>query len=141
MLFRATENQHRIGLAILRVIVGIVFLMHGIQKLKMGHAGVTGFFGNLGIPAPSIMAGLIMMLETLGAASFIAGFLTRVVAAGFIVDMLGAILTVHLPKGFSAANGGYEFPLTLLAAAVALAIAGPGAAAVDNLIARRTFKT
>ena len=136
-MFRTSLNHYRIAMLVLRVIVGIVFFMHGYQKIKMGHAGVTGFFTQLGAPLPPISAALIMLLETAGAVALIFGFLTRIVASAFVLDMLGAIFLVHISKGFSVGDGGYEFVLVLAACAAALAIAGPGAASIDDQIARR----
>src|SRR5215203_2013340 len=67
------------------------------------------------------------------------GLFTRVVAIPLAVDMLVATLTVHLPNGFfTVPNGGYEFTLVLLAASLALAVAGPGGAALDRFLATRT---
>jgi putative oxidoreductase len=126
------------GLAVLRVVVGIVFLVHGGQKLFMGFGGVAGFLGSLGVPAPGLFAVIVTLVELLGGLALIVGLLTRVVAVLLAGDMLVAILTVHLTNGFFAANNGYEFPLVLLAASVALAVAGPGEAALDRAFATRT---
>lgn len=137
-MFGASDPQRRIGLAVLRVIVGVVFLMHGWQKFSvMGIGGVTGFFTQVGAPLPAISAYLITFLEIFGGSALILGFLTRIVALGFVLDMAGAIALVHWKNGFFVENGGVELVLTLLAAAVAFAIAGPGAASIDELIAKR----
>ena len=136
---RVARAQGR-GLAILRVVVGIVFFMHGFQKLFfMGFGGVAGMMQGLGVPAPGLFAVIVTFVELLGGLALILGLFTRVVAILLAVDMLVAILTVHLPNGFfTLPNGGYEFPLVLLAAGVALAIAGPGEAALDRMLATRT---
>jgi putative oxidoreductase len=127
------------GLTVLRVVIGIVFLVHGGQKLfLMGFDGVAGFLGSLGVPAPGLFAVIVTLVELLGGLALILGLFTRVVAVLLAGDMLVAILTVHLPNGFLAANNGYELPLVLLAASVALAVAGPGEAALDKAFATRT---
>jgi putative oxidoreductase len=127
------------GLTVLRVVVGIVFLVHGGQKLFLtGFDGVAGFLGSLGVPAPGLFAVIVTLVELLGGLALILGLFTRVVAVLLAVDMLVAILTVHLPNGFLASNNGIEFPLVLVAACVALAVAGPGEAALDRAFARRT---
>jgi putative oxidoreductase len=127
------------GLAILRVVVGLVFLGHGFQKLFLiGFGGVAGMLGGQGVPAPGLFAVIVTLVEFLGGLALIVGLFTRIAAILLAVDMLVAILTVHLPNGFFVNNGGYELPLVLLAANVALALAGPGEAALDRLLAART---
>ena len=132
-----TSSRLSLGLAILRVVVGVIFLVHGYEKLfQTGIPGVTGFFTQIGAPLPQLTAPLVSVLEFGGGLALILGLLTPVVAALLAADMLGAILLVHLPNGFSAANGGYEYVLTLLGASLALALTGPGAYALDAVLGR-----
>lgn len=132
-----TPSRLDLGLAVLRVLVGLVFLVHGYQKLfVMGMGGVTEFFTQVGAPLPGVSAPLVSVLEFAGGIALILGVLTPIVVALFAADMLGAIFLVHLPNGFSASEGGYEFVLTLLAASVALALTGPGAYALDAAFRR-----
>jgi len=115
------------GLTILRIVVGIVFLVHGYQKLfHMGIHGVAGFFGHAGIPLPLVAAVIVSLVEFVGGILLIAGIAVRIAAALNAVDMTVAILVVHLKHGFGAQNGGFEYPLTLLAATLCLALAGGG---------------
>jgi putative oxidoreductase len=125
------------GLAVVRVVAGIVFFMHGFQKLfLMGFGGVAGFLGGLGVPAPGLFAVIVTLVEFLCGLALIVGLFTRVVAILLALDMLVALLTVHLPGGFFITNG--ELPLMLLAAAIGLVLGGPGEAALDRLLAART---
>lgn len=135
-LFRApSASQASIGLAALRIATGIVFLNHGYQKMfKMGIGGVSGFFGHVGVPMPTVMATLITVLEVFGAVALIVGFLTRPVAVAFALDMLGAIFLVQLKNGFSK----FELEFMLLAASVALIFAGAGRYSLDAIIAGRS---
>ena len=103
---------------IFRVAVGGVFLAHGIQKFFMyGLHGVAGAFASMGVPAPAVTSVLVAVVELLGGAALILGFLTRWAAALNGFDMMVAILLVHLKNGFFNPMG-VEFPLTLLAACV-----------------------
>jgi putative oxidoreductase len=125
------------GITLLRVVVGIVFLMHGGQKLfVLGFGGVAGFLGQLGIPAPMLAAVVVTAVEFLGGLALLLGLCARWAAIPLAINMLVAILTVHLRAGFFLPDG-YEFALTLLAANVALALLGSGEASVDRLLEKR----
>ncbi|MGQ0561500.1 MAG: DoxX family protein [Gemmatimonadota bacterium] len=138
-LFRsASARQIDSGLAILRILVGAIFAVHGAQKLFVyGLPGVAGAFGQMGIPMAGLVGPFIALLEFFGGLALIAGLLTRVVSLGLLFQMLGAILLVHLQAGFFLPNG-YEFALSLLASSAALTVMGAGAFSIDALIARRT---
>ena len=124
------------GIALLRIVVGVAFFMHGQQKLfQMGISGVSGFFASLGIPAPEVAAVAVSLVETAGGIALILGVLTRLAGVLLAADMLIALLIVHRPNGFFAGDGGVELVLVLGAAALALAITGPGALAIDSLLA------
>lgn len=123
------------GIALLRIVVGVVFFMHGAQKLfQMGVPGVSGFFASLGIPAPEMAAVVVSLGETVGGLALILGVFTRLAGVLLAADMLVALLVVHRSNGFFAGDGGVELVLVLGAAALALAITGPGALALDSLL-------
>ncbi|MEP6645417.1 MAG: DoxX family protein [Acidobacteriaceae bacterium] len=125
------------GLTILRVIVGVVFVVHGWQKVFVfGFHGVTAMFGHMGVPAPAIAAPLIALIELIGGAALILGFGTRVASLLLAADMAGAILFVHFKNGFFGPKG-FEYPLTLLAACLCLALAGGGASSMEGMVGRR----
>lgn len=125
------------GITVLRAVVGLVFLMHGGQKLFVyGLEGVTGSFTQMGVPGAAFTAIFVTAVEFLGGLALLLGLFTRFAAALTAIVMLGALFTVHLAAGFFLPNG-YEFVLTLLAASGALVLLGSGPLALDNLFGRR----
>ena len=133
----ASSRQINIGLAILRVIVGAIFVAHGGQKIFVyGFDGVASSFGQMGIPMAGIVGPFVALVELFGGLALITGLLTRLASFGLLSTMVVAILQVHLKNGFFN-PGGVEFPLSLLGGAAVLAIAGAGKFSIDNLIASR----
>lgn len=138
-LFRnATPRQVDLGLLILRVALGTVFLVHGGQKLFVfGLAGVTGGFTQMGVPMPAVTAPLVALVEFGGGLALVLGLLTRLAALGIAVDMLGAMFLVHLKNGFFLPTG-YEYALLLCLLAVTLMITGAGGYSLDAGIGARS---
>ncbi len=131
-----TSKTLHYGLLLIRVVLGIVMVAHGAQKLfSFGYAGIAQGFGQTGIPLPQVSAAIIIAVEFLGGLLMIAGFLTRYVAAAFGFAMIVAALKVHLPNGFFL-PAGYEFVLALAAMAFGLALTGPGIYSADAKLRR-----
>ncbi len=136
-IFVAHPRHQALGLAVLRIITGVTFAAHGYQKVFVyGIAGVQGAFTQMGAPMPSVTGPLVACLEFFGGIALVIGLLTRLVALGLAVNMLGAMVIVHFANGFYLPKG-YEFVLMLFAASLTLFFAGPGSFAADDLIARR----
>lgn len=137
-LLRSSAHHTDLGLTILRVIAGIIFAIHGGQKVFVyGFDGVTGAFTQAGAPLPGLTGPLVALLELVGGVALVVGLFTRLFGLGLSAVMVGAIVLVHLPAGFFLPNG-YEFVLLLLGTALTLTLTGGGSYSVDALLARRT---
>jgi putative oxidoreductase len=112
------------------LVVGVIFVMHGWQKLSMGFHNVAGFLGSVGIPLPTLAAVVLTIVELIAGIALILGVLTRYFAALLAIDMLVALIAVHIKGGFFAPKG-VEFPLLLLVANINLILAGSGALSVS----------
>lgn len=128
----------RWGMLPLRVVTGLVFLMHGGQKLLVfGVAGTTDIMTKLGLPVPMLCAIIVITVELIGGAAILLGAFTRVAGALLAFEMVVAILVARLRGGFFAPYG-YEFELTLLGACLTFALHGPGQISVEQLWHRAT---
>jgi putative oxidoreductase len=132
------NSRSACGLTVLRVVLGVIFLAHGWQKLfGFGFHGVAGFFAASGIPLPGITSVVVTLVEFFGGLCLLIGLFTRWAAIFVAIDMLGAMLLVHLKNGFWNQKMGFEFPLILLAASICLALTGGGAVSVDGMLVKR----
>ncbi len=142
-MFKFLDSPVNQGWAIglLRLVTGVVFFAHGWKKFFVdGVGGFTTFLGQLGIPAPGLFGPLVAGIELVGGLLLVFGLFTRWAAIPLAATMLVAAATVHLKNGFFL-PAGFEYTLVLFAANVNLFLAGPGAFALDNLVAARTKKT
>lgn len=119
------------ALLILRVVLAIIMLYHGWPKLTNLGGTIEGFAG-MGVPLPALAAVFATVAEVVGGVLLLLGVFTDVAGLLFALDMLGAIVVVHAKNGFSVSDGGVEWPLALLAMALAIALAGPGRYAVGR---------
>jgi putative oxidoreductase len=121
------------GMLPLRVVVGLVFLMHGGQKLFVfGLAGTADIMGKLGLPLPVVSATVVIAVELLGGLAILLGVFARGAGALLAVEMVVAILVARFHGGFFAPYG-YEFELTLLGACLTFAFAGPGRVSFEEI--------
>ena len=124
-----------VALLIARVIVGVVFMAHGAQKL-FGAFGGPGLSAVVGMMGP--LGYLVSIGEFFGGLGLVVGFLSRLSAASIIVIMLGAIGMVHGKVGFfmnwmgSQGGEGFEYHLLAIAILLVILIAGPGRYAVGR---------
>lgn len=140
MVEYASSPLSRWGMVPLRITVGLVFIMHGGMKLfSFGLGGTTAFMHQVGIPLPAVAAVVVTFVELLGGIALVVGLFTRWAGVLLSVDMLVVILKVRLHGGFFAPNG-FEHELTLLGAALTLAMLGAGGVSLDGVLARRRGK-
>lgn len=119
-----------VGLLVLRAVLAVVFIFHGGQKLfglfgGYGLAGTAGWMESMGIPMPYASAVLAGAAEFFGGAALLLGLWPRLAAIPMVFTMVVAIVTAHWGK-FAAQAGGMEYPLTLAAALLAIALVGGG---------------
>lgn len=126
-----------LGLLVLRIVVGVIFAAHGAQKIfEYTLAGTVGSFEGMGIPFPEIAAPLVAFVELIGGILLALGLFTRPVGIILAIDMIVALVAVHLPAGLWVGEGGYEFVAVLGAAALALAFSGAGRFSLDGAFLR-----
>jgi putative oxidoreductase len=124
------------GLLVIRIVVGLLLVGHGAQKLFgwFGGGGMNGtawYFRSVGYRRPRLMAGFAGGAELVGGAALAAGFMTPLAASAVIGTMLNAAVAVHRRNGLWAVDNGYEYPLVVATAAVTLSFTGAGAASLD----------
>jgi len=132
-LRNASAKLSPLGLAILRVVVGVVLVAHGWAKLNAFDVWV-GNVTNLGVPYPEVMAGLSVAAELARRLGLLAGLLTPIAAFGVLCNMIAAIYLVHWDTGLFARDDGFEYPLTLAAVALFITVRGAGLISLDSLI-------
>ncbi len=115
---------------LLRLTVGVIFVVHGWGKLTDVSATAEQFAG-MGIPAADALVWLAIAGEFLGGLGLIVGALTPIAAFGTFCTMAVAILAVHIENGLLAQNGGFEYPLTMLVVSLAFIARGAGPISVD----------
>lgn len=119
-----------------RIVLGIIFLAHGLQKLNVwGHDGTAAAFEGMGVPAASLSAFVATWLEIIGGAALILGALVPIFGALLFLLMVGAFFIVHVGNGIWVADGGWELVAALGMGALLLAATGAGAISVDRFLA------
>lgn len=125
-----------LGLLIIRLVIGVLFIGHGAQKLfgwfgGHGLKGTGGWFDSIGMKPGVMMALSAGLAELIGGILFASGFLTPLAALMIAGTMIMAIVKVHGPNGLWATSNGYEYNLTLISVAIGIALIGPGRYALD----------
>ncbi|MDO8589553.1 MAG: DoxX family protein [Armatimonadota bacterium] len=123
----------------LRIVVGIIFVAHGSQKLfgwfgGHGFSAVVQMVGSLGFVPATFWAVLVVFAEFGGGILLILGLFTRFAAVMILINMIVAVTMVHWKMGGFFLPGGIEYALSLAAAALSLVFSGAGKLSIDKLI-------
>jgi putative oxidoreductase len=134
----------------LRLIVGYGFMEHGFAKLSRGPEAFAAILHTMGVPAPHLMAWLTILTELIGGLAVLLGVFVPLVSLPMAAVLFVAILTVHLPYGFSSIKllsvtsgraqfgpPGYELDLLYLACLAALVLGGSGPMAIDHYLSKK----
>lgn len=123
----ASAKYHDLAILLIRIGVGVIFIMAGWGKLN-GIEGTAGFFGNIGIPLPAVMAWVVAIVEFVGGLMVLTGTFIRIPAVLLAIIMVVALITTKLDQSFNAAR----LDLMLLLTSLALFMLGSGKYSIDS---------
>lgn len=121
------KKQYEMGALLLRVALGLMFFVHGLDKFQGGIDNTAGWFQSIGLPG--FAAYLVAIIELVGGFALIIGLGTRIVSGLFVIIMLGAIIKVKLAAGFL---GGFELDFALMVMALYLVLNGSMMLSADS---------
>jgi putative oxidoreductase len=121
---------------LLRVVLGAIFIAHGLQTVSGDMHDFIRMVDHLGFPLPTLFAWAAALSEFLGGICVLVGLFTRWAALAIAIVMTVAVTKVHLHEGLIL---GYEYPLTLLAVAVSIMLTGAGPVSLDKNVLHRDF--
>lgn len=130
---RLSEYGKSLALLFARLTIAYGFYEPAMMKWK-DIGSVAEWFGSMGIPFPTLNAYMAASTEVLGVILLTLGLLTRAISIPLIVIMIVAIVTVHLPNGFSAGNNGFEIPLYYMLFLLTFLSHGAGKLSLDRFI-------
>ncbi|MFW5433440.1 DoxX family protein [Paenibacillus apiarius] len=117
------------GSFIIRLVLGVIFFAHGLQKFQGGIENTSGFFDSVGIPG--FMAYVVAAIELVGGICMVLGLGTRIVGGAFFIILLGAVATVTWSTGFI---GGYELDVALMAMSLCMLVSGSSLLSLDRIM-------
>ena len=133
-----TSTRAPAAVLLIRLAVGGVFLFEGIQKFLFPMEMGPGLFAKLGIPAPGLLAPLAGLIEVVGGALLIVGFLTRLATVPLIITMLIAIFSlggrIYKASGFWAMAHETRTDYAMLLACLFLLAVGAGPISIDRML-------
>lgn len=126
-------SRTNFALLVIRMVAGLIFFMHGYEKFfDHGLAATRDGFSAMGVPLPAVTSFLAATFEFFGGILLFAGVYTRIVAILLGIEMIAAMLLVHVEHGFFVANNGVELVLMLAAVCAGLVVAGAGHYSLDE---------
>ena len=136
------ERSKEHSIALVRMFVGLIFLLHGAQKFGfLGGPGIDGFSGfltQIGIPLGYIFSPVVGIVELFGGIALLLGFFVRYASIALAINMLVAVFAVHLNKGFLQ-SGGYEYPLLLFLLCIMFMHSGAGSFSLEKMLFDEEF--
>jgi len=130
---RLSEYGQSLGLLFARLTIAYGFYEPAMMKWKDINS-VAEWFGSMGIPFPTLNAYMAASTEVAGVVLLTLGLLTRAISIPLIVVMIVAIVTVHLPNGFSAGSNGFEIPFYYMLFLILFSTHGAGKFSLDRVI-------
>jgi len=130
---RLSEYLKSLSLLLARFLIAYGFYEPAMNKWADINS-VAEWFGSMGIPFPLLNAYMAASTEIAGVILLTLGFLTRLISLPLIIVMIVAIITVHLPHGFSAGDNGFEIPLYYMIFLLIFVANGAGKFSLDRLI-------
>lgn len=128
----SASSSTQFGIALLRVSLGVMWIAHALLKLLVFTLpGTAQYFASIGLPG--FLAYPVFAAELLGGIALVVGLYARQVALG-LVPVMAVAAWVHAPNGWvhTSTGGGWEYPVFLIAASIALWLLGDGAAAIKR---------
>ncbi|MET3207240.1 UNVERIFIED_CONTAM: putative oxidoreductase [Paenibacillus sp. PvR008] len=124
------QTLTNIGLLLVRIFTGVIFIVHGSQKFQ-GLDGTSGFFQSIGLPG--WLAPVVATVELVGGIALVLGIGTRIAGAALTIVMIGVLLTAKKGQPF----GSIEFDLLVLFASLQQALVGARFLSLDQLFSRK----
>ncbi|MCM3160750.1 DoxX family protein [Metabacillus litoralis] len=129
------KNKQDISALLLRLVLGVIFIGHGVAKFQGGIGNIAGWFDSIGLPG--FLAYAVAIIELVGGIAMLLGLATRIVGGLFVLVLLGAIVKVQLAAGFI---GGYAYDLALLAMSAYFLLNGSKLYSLDHYISKARNK-
>ena len=124
-------------LLLFRGVIGVVFVAHGCDKFFFTGLGDTStWFASLNIPQPKLSALLVAGVELIAGSMLVIGLLTTLFAGILALVVIAAIYYVHVNGAFFTVDGGFEYPMVLVASLCLIVVFGPGRASFDGVLTR-----